>query len=207
MSVDRHAATTDGRPGHAHDDDLDPVEEVATNLRVGILLWIAGTAFVFLPPFFAWFYLQQLDSAGQWKPGGVDPPVGFGLAIMAAFVVSAAALALAVLARSPWLWKLLAGCSLALGIGGVALQVIEYTQLPFGAESGGYASVFYGWTAITAAVALATMLWLQTLLAYGLRNADAPLSIVRPRLMTLAMYWAFVAFLSAVMWLLLYVLS
>jgi heme/copper-type cytochrome/quinol oxidase subunit 3 len=187
-------------------DAPDPAEEVATNLRTGTLLWLAGTVFVFLPPFFAWFYLRSLNSAGQWRPPGVNPPQGLGLAIMAAFVVSAGALALASLVRSAGGWKALVACSLALGIAGVVLQVVEYTKLGFGATSGGYASVFYGWTAVTAAVALATMLWAETLLAYGLRYTDPPQSVVRPRLLMVATYWGFVASLSVVMWLLLYVI-
>lgn len=186
-------------------DALDPVEEVAENLRVGILLWVAGTVFVFLPPFFAWFYLKSLNSAGQWRPAGVHPPEGLGLAIMAALVVSALALGLAALVRSAAGWKALVALALALGLAGVALQVVEYTQLGFGATSGGFASVFYGWTAVTAAVSLVTMLWLETLLAYGLRHPEAPRSVVYPRLVTLAIYWGFVASLSVVMWLLLYV--
>jgi heme/copper-type cytochrome/quinol oxidase subunit 3 len=207
MSVGSHAATSDRHVESPHFDDVQPHDEVATNLRAGILLWAAGTVFVFLPPFFAWFYLQQLNSAGQWKPAGVDPPQGFGLAIVAAFALSAAVLALGVRARTPGLRTALAAGSLALGAGGVALQVVEYTRLPFGASGGGYASVFYGWTAVTAAVALVTMLWLETFVAHGLRNADAPRSIVHPRHVTLAVYWALVACLSVVMWLLLYVLS
>jgi heme/copper-type cytochrome/quinol oxidase subunit 3 len=184
-----------------NDDDLVP-----RNMAVGGRLAMAATTFIFFCPFFAYFYLRALDSAGLWRPAGVDPPDGFGLAIVVAFAASGAVLTLAALLPSARGWRALTACSLALGLAGVALQVIEYTQLDFGTGSGGFASVFFGWTAITAAVALFTMLWLETLLAYGLRHSRAPIEVVLPRLETLALYWGFVSGLSVLMWLVLYVL-
>ena len=48
-------------------------------------------------------------------------------------------------------------CTLA----AVALQFYEYTTLSFGAASGGYAAVFFGWTAWYAVVALIGACWIE----------------------------------------------
>jgi hypothetical protein len=50
------------------------------------------------------------------------------------------------------------------------------------------------------------MLWVETLLAYGLRTRDhdGPDALIRPRLEALAFYWAYVAGLAVVMWAILY---
>ena len=47
----------------------------------------------------------------------------------------------------------------------VALQFFEYTTLDFGAAIGGYASVFIGWTALYAIVALLGIYWIETQMA------------------------------------------
>jgi hypothetical protein len=117
------------------------------------------------------------------------------------FIASASALALATRVTR---WRPLVACSLGLGVAAVVLQCIEFTRLDFGPMSGGYASVFVGWTALTAVFVLATMLWLETLLAYGLRHAEAPAPVVRPRIDALAFYWTFLAGLATVMWVVLY---
>ena len=177
-------------------------ELVPGNLAVGIRLWAAATTFVFFCPFFAYFYLRSLDSAGLWRPAGVDPPQAFGVAIVALSVLSAAALLLAS-RREVSAWLPLTALSLVLGLIAVVLQCVEYARLGFGPTDGGYASVFVAWTALNALVVLGTMLWLETLLAYGLRSPD-PLPLVRPRLEALAFYWAYLAALAAVMWVVLY---
>jgi hypothetical protein len=58
-----------------------------------------------------------------------------------------------------------------------------------------------------------TMLWLETLLAYGLRarrqpppagDLDSPDPLIQPRLAALAFYWTYLAALGVVMWAILY---
>lgn len=185
---------------------------VARNVAVGTRLWAGATVFFFLGPFFAYVYLRSLDSAGLWRPDGIDPSQGFGAAIMLVAVASAVALMLA--ARSSGssrgsAWLALVALALALGLAAVALQVVEYVRLGFGPTDGGYASVFVAWTGLTALLTLATMVWLETLLAYGLRSrkqasTSADDSGIQPRLAALASYWAFLAALGAVMWIVLY---
>jgi heme/copper-type cytochrome/quinol oxidase subunit 3 len=176
-------------------------ELVPANLAVGSRLLAAATVFSFMGPAFAYFYLRALNSNGMWRPANVHPPQAYGAAVMALLVASAVALTIASRASR---WRAAVAGALALGLAGVAVQCAEYTQLGFGPMSGGYASVFLGWTALTAVFALATVLWLETLLAYGLRHADAPPSVVRPRLSALSFYWTFLAGLGVIMWAILY---
>jgi heme/copper-type cytochrome/quinol oxidase subunit 3 len=178
-------------------------ELVSRNLATGIRLWAGATTFVFFCPFFAYFYLRSLDSAGLWRPAGVDPPQGFGAAVLAIALLSSVALLVASRPRWESAWRPLVALSLVLGLAGVVLQCVAYARLGFGPTDGAYASVFVAWTALNALFVLGTMLWLETLLAYGLRTRDS-LPLVRPRLGALAFYWAYLAGLGVVMWVVLY---
>jgi heme/copper-type cytochrome/quinol oxidase subunit 3 len=197
--------------------ELQAHDLVPANLSAGIRLWAGATVFFFLGPFFAYLYLRSLNSLDQWRPAGIDPPQILGAAIMVLAVASSVALVLAARAfgaAAHGRWLPLGWLALALGLGSVALQVVEYFRLGFGPTDGGYASVFVTWTALTALFTLATMVWLETLLAYGLRvrgqasggedDPRSPSSLIRPRLSALAFYWAFVAALVVVMWIFLY---
>ena len=181
--------------------ELQAHELVPANLSVGIRLWAGATVFFFLGPFFAYLYLRSLNSVDQWRPAGIDPPQVLGAATMALAVASSVALLLAGRASQRG-WPLLGWLALALGLASVALQIVQYFRLGFGPTDGGYASVFVAWTALTALFALATMAWLETLLAYALRGGDT--EIIRPRLAALAFYWPFLAGLAVVMWVVLY---
>jgi heme/copper-type cytochrome/quinol oxidase subunit 3 len=181
--------------------ELQNHDLVPANISVGIRLWAGATVFFFLGPFFAYLYLRSLNSLDQWRPAGIDPPQALGAATMALTVASAVALVLAGRA-SQQRWLPLGWLSLALGVASVVLQVVAYFRLGFGPMDGGYASVFVAWTGLTALFTLATMFWLETLLAYGLRGPDEEL--LRPRLAALAFYWPFLAGLAVVMWIVLY---
>jgi heme/copper-type cytochrome/quinol oxidase subunit 3 len=178
-------------------------ELVPKNLAVGMRLWAAATTFVFFCPFFAYFYLRSLDSAGRWRPAGIDPPQGLGAAVMVLVLASSVALLLASRPERESAWLPLVAVSFVLGLAGVVVQCVAYARLGFGPTDGGYASVFVAWTALNAVFVLGTMLWLETLLAYGLRSRDG-LPLVRPRLEALAFYWAYLAGLGVVMWVVLY---
>jgi heme/copper-type cytochrome/quinol oxidase subunit 3 len=184
----------------------EPLELVARNIAVGMRLWAAATAFVFLCPFFAYLYLRSLNTADLWHPAHVDPPQVLGAAIVVLTVASAVVLVLAAPRSQPsGPSLLLEAISLALGLGAVALQIVAYFRLGFGPTDGGYASVFVAWTGLSALYALGTMLWLETFLASSWRRvADAARG---PRLAAFAFYWAFLAGLSVVMWFCLYVVA
>lgn len=207
---------TVSRPSQRVRPELQAHDLVPGNIATGIRLWAGATVFFFLGPFFACLYLRSLNSADLWRPAGIDPPQALGAAIVALTVASSVALLLAARAfDSPARprWLPLGGLSLALGLAAVALQIVEYARLGFGPTDGGYASVFVAWTGLTALFVLATMLSLEMLVAYGLRSRRqaappddprSPVALIGPRLAGLAFYWAFVASLAVVMWIVLY---
>jgi heme/copper-type cytochrome/quinol oxidase subunit 3 len=178
-------------------------ELVSRNLATGVRLWAGATTFFFFCPFFAYFYLRSLNSADQWRPAGVDPPQGFGATLMVLIVLSSVTLLLASRPKRESAWRPLVALALVLGLAGVALQCVAYARLGFGPTDGGYASVFVAWTGLNVLFGLGTMIWLETLLAYGLRSRDS-LPLVRPRLEALAFYWMYLAGLGVVMWVVLY---
>jgi heme/copper-type cytochrome/quinol oxidase subunit 3 len=132
-------------------------------------LWVSGRllcgaiSFFFASFVFAYFYLRALDLNRTWTIGAVHPSKGLGVAIMALYVVGAVIYRLA--AKRP-LDVLAAGVlAIVMSLLAVALQFFEYTTLDFGAASGGYASVFFGWTALYAIVALFGIYWIETQMA------------------------------------------
>jgi len=191
----------------------EPADVVATNLAVAARLAAGATTFVFFCPFFAYFYLRSLSEVRAWPPPGVDPPQGLGAAVMVLVLASSVALLLAARPARGWAWLPLVALALVLGLAGVVVQCVEYARLGFGPTDGGYASVFVTWTGLTAVFVFGTMLWLETVLAYGLRtrralpradDSDDALSLIRPRLGALAFYYVYLAGLGVVMWAVLY---
>jgi heme/copper-type cytochrome/quinol oxidase subunit 3 len=193
-------------PGQRPSDGYAETPELHERIdRVGWLLAAGATIMFFLAFVFAFFYLRSLDNAGLWKPSGVDAPDGWGVAITACFVASAVVFWLgAVAAPRGRAWIPAAGLSLLLGLAGCALQALEYAHVPFGPESGGYASVFYGWTALYVIVALLAIYRLETVFAAGLRNRrnreyPAPIGLLSG-----AYFWALFAAIGLLAWILLY---
>ena len=88
----------------------------------------------FLGFVFAYFYLRSLNNNDLWRPAGVDPPTGYGIAIVACLRAQRGALRLrraggpgGVAAGSPrrasrW----------SSGLLGCVLQGFEYAHLSFG---------------------------------------------------------------------------
>ena len=184
--------------------DAEPAGTVERNLSVGIRIFAGATAFAFLGPVFAFFYLRSLNTADLWRPANVDPPQAWGAVIVVLTVLSSAGLLFAARSATDRTWSPFVGLSLLLGTLAVVLQVVEYTQLGFGPMDGGYASVFLAWTGLTAVFSLGTMLWLETLLAWRIRDRAVRVDAARPRLTALAFYWAIVTGLAVLMWILLY---
>jgi heme/copper-type cytochrome/quinol oxidase subunit 3 len=130
--------------------------------RIGFGLIAGSTIFFFLSFVFAYFYLRSLNNHELWRPAGVNPPDGWGIAIVAAFVLCAAS---------------------------------------FGPESGGYASVFFGWTALYVVVALLALYRVETVFAAGLRNrGQAP----PEGFSSGALYWSLLAAIGVLAWIILY---
>ena len=207
-------------------------EVLGRNLTAAGQLLASATAFFFLAFVFAYFYLRSVNSAGLWKPKHVDPSVTWGTIVTVLFVLSAILVRFGLFDhradRRP-AWRLKGLVALVLGLVGLVLQVVAWTQQPFGPADGGFASVFFGWTAFQFLFVLATMFWLETVLATSFRyrkvasGAPAPgeasgdphreghdirdpLSLVRAELVALSFYWTFLAGIAVLTWIVLYLL-
>ena len=185
-------------------------------------LWVAArmlcgvVTFYFLSFLFAYFYLRSLDTNNSWKIGKVDPTVGFGIVIVVLFVVSAVMLRLAATRPGNPLGAAVGAVVLALVA--VILQFIQYIGLGFGASGGGYASVFFGWTATYAVFALPCIYWIETQAATVWRarreGIDRPVAegvpaddveLLRAGLEACSFFWAFYVALGVVAFIVLYV--
>jgi heme/copper-type cytochrome/quinol oxidase subunit 3 len=208
----------------------EPPELLGRNLVSASYLLAGATAFFFVSFLFAYFYLRSLNNGGMWKPSGVDASVGWGSAVVACYVVSALLVRLGLtdhraLRRNQWRIKGLA--ALLVGVVGLVLQVIAWTHQSFGPADGGYASVYFGWTAFIFLFVFVTLIWLEMSLATSFRyrkmetdapppghasgdpNREAhdirdPLSLVRAELVGLSFYWTFLAGIAVITWVILY---
>lgn len=213
--------------------EAEPPELLGRNLNSAAHLMASATAFFFLAFLFAYFYLRSLDNAHLWHPKHVDPSITLGTLVVVLTVASAGLVRLGLVdqrAARRKQWRLKAFGALALGVAAVALQAVEWVSVGFGPSDGGYASVFYGWTAFNVLFVLGTLLWLENLLATAIRYRNVPiggdppageasgdpgrpghdiadpLSLVRPGLEALSFYWTFLAGLGVVAWIVLYLI-
>ena len=157
----------------------EPPEWQPHALRVGGRLLCGSITFFFVSFLFAYFYLLAQNTNGHFRIGATQPPVGWGTAIAGLLLLGALVYRLA--ARRPFIDVLPAGIvALLCTLAAVALQFYEYTTLHFGAASGGYAAVFFGWTAWYAVVALMGAYWIEIQVA-SLVRARAGVSERRAR--------------------------
>lgn len=209
----------------------EPPELLSRNLNSAGHLLASASAFFFLAFVFAYFYLRSLNSAGLWHPKHVTPSITLGTLVTATMVLGAVCLRLGLLdhrAGRRDAWRVKGGIALALGVGAVLLQAVEWVTNGFGPADGGYASVFVGWTAFYVLFVLGTLYWLETLLATSIRYRDVgphaapppghasgdpyrpahdifePLALVEPGLEALSFYWAFLAGIGILAWIVLY---
>jgi heme/copper-type cytochrome/quinol oxidase subunit 3 len=195
--------------------ELEPPEWQPRALRAGARGLCGAVAFFLVSFVFAYFYLRSQDPNKDWKIGHVDPSVGFGLIILLVLVASAVLLNLA--ARRPELTVSAGGAALGLALLSIVLQVIQWTTLGFGPESGGYASVFVGWTAFYAVITLACAYWIETQVATAWRRrregvsvtsagvlSDTP--VVEAGLEACSFFWSFYVLNGLVLFVLLYLL-
>jgi heme/copper-type cytochrome/quinol oxidase subunit 3 len=174
--------------------DLEPPEILSHNLTVGARLVAAAEAFALLSFVFAYLYLRTLNSNGDWRPKGVNPSVGLGVAL----AVCLGACALAYLYGVRRLgdgtergWRIGAIAAMVFGLAAFGMIVAQFAAMSFGPTSGGYASVFIGWLAVFGVILVLILLWLEMLIAQSLHahtqqvapdTADvaAPFEIMRP---------------------------
>jgi heme/copper-type cytochrome/quinol oxidase subunit 3 len=208
----------------------EPPELLGRNLNSGAHLFASATAFFFFAFLFAYFYLRSLNNADMWRPKHVDPSLAYGTIVMALTVASALLVRLGLqqhrAGRRPQ-WRPSGALAITAGVAAVVLQVVEWTAIGFGPADGGYASVFFGWTAFQLLFSVGTLLWLENVLATSWRYREVtsgtaapghasgdphreghdirdPLSLVRPGLESVSFYWGFVAALGVLAWVVLY---
>jgi heme/copper-type cytochrome/quinol oxidase subunit 3 len=153
--------------------ETEAPEVLAGNISVGARLLASAVAFFFMAFVFAFFYLRALNTAHSFREPHVTPPVGWGVAILACVVVSAASFASARTALGDGTaarWRAGSLIALVLALAVVGLQIIEYYNLSFGATDGGLASVFTGFTFVFMVVWLGAVYWIETLWAQSLRG-------------------------------------
>jgi heme/copper-type cytochrome/quinol oxidase subunit 3 len=195
----------------------EPPEWQPRAIWVGGRLLCGAISFFFASFVFAFFYLKALDTNHSWKIGRVVPDGGFGIAIAALFLFSAVIYRLA--ARRPAGDSMAAGTiAVFMGVAAIVLQFIEYTVLDFGASQGGYAAVFFGWTATYAIVALMGLYWIEVQVASlwrvrregKMREIEVPTSesaLLLAGIEASSFYWAFFVAIGVLAYILLYLVG
>ena len=143
--------------------------EAALNATwTGTRIAIGSLSFGFGAFAFAFFYLRSINSHGLWYPAGFKAPQMLAGTLVMAFVVVSAAVQTAALRRikaghkSPWQAGALV--ALVLGLAAIGVQIWQLLNLPFFPGAAGFASVFVGFWPVYIVVALAAMIWLETLI-------------------------------------------
>jgi heme/copper-type cytochrome/quinol oxidase subunit 3 len=180
----------------------DERETMARASNVAGQLLASALAFFFLSFVFAYFYLRSLNNAHLWRPKGIQPPVGTGAAVAVLVVLSAVAVWLA--AHGKGNRAAMLGVGLTLGVAALVVQIVEWFTIGFGPGNGGYASVFVGWTGFYFLVAALTLIWVEIQLATALRAG--PGADDDPGLRPVAFFWAFIAGIGVLTWIILYTL-
>ena len=195
----------------------EPREWQPRAIWVGGRLLCGSITFFFASFLFAYFYLDALDVNHNWKIGNVVPDGGFGIAIMALFLFSAVVYRLA--ARRPAGDSMAAGAiAVLMGLAAVVLQFVEYTVLDFGASQGGYAAVFFGWTATYAVVALMGLYWIEIQVASlwrvrregAMRETEVPTSetaLLLAGIEASSFYWSFFVAIGVLAYIVLYLVG
>jgi heme/copper-type cytochrome/quinol oxidase subunit 3 len=200
-----------------HHIEPEPPEWQPRAIWVGGRLLCGSISFFFASFLFAFFYLKALDTNHSWKIGRVVPDGGIGLAIAALFLFSAVIYRLA--ARRPAGDSMAAGMiAVAMGLAAIVLQFVEYIVLDFGASQGGYAAVFFGWTATYAIVALMGLYWIEVQVASlwrvrregKMREIEVPTSesaLLLAGIEASSFYWAFFVAIGVLAYILLYLVG
>ena len=195
----------------------EPPEWQPRAIWVGGRLLCGAISFFFASFVFAYFYLRALNTNNSWTIGHVRPSAGLGLTIMVLYLLSAVIYRLS--ARRTEIDELAAGAIAVLfTLLAVVLQFFEYTTLDFGAASGGYAAVFFGWTATYAIVALIGVYWIEVQVASlwrvrqegKTRDTEVPTSedaLLRAGIEASSFYWAYFVAIGVLAYIILYLIG
>lgn len=211
----------------------EPPEILSRNLVAMSYMLSGATAFFFVAFLFGYFYLRSLNNAGMWKPKGVHASVAWGTVVVACIVASAVLTRLGLRDRRRdrlGSWRIKGAAALGLGLAALVLQVVGWTKQGFGPADGGYASIYFGWTAFLFLFVLGTMIWLEMTLATSIRysrlpmhstpgpgeasgdpqrmrhDISDPLALVQVELVALSFYWTFLAGIAVLTWVVLYLI-
>jgi heme/copper-type cytochrome/quinol oxidase subunit 3 len=191
----------------------EPPEMLARDLWTGARLFTAAAAFFFLTFVFAFFYLRSLNSNGQWRPHGINPPTGWGVGVLACIAASVVIYWVAVRLYVEPRWRMLSVLSLGLGLAAVVIQCVEWAAMSWGPTNGGYASVFIGWTGFYVFVLLGALYWMETLVAESWRDsrgsaeAEARAVVRRANADALALFWSFLGLVEIAAFVTLYLVA
>lgn len=173
--------------------------------RVGFRLIASATIMFFLGFVFAYFYLRSLNNSDLWRPHGTDPPQSYGIFIAASLVLSAVSFGYADrAAKAKRRWVGAAGVAVVLGLAACVAQAFEYAHIPFGPQSGGYASVFIGWTALYTVVVLLSLYQVESIFALGVRHRRDPDPQMPTGFGPASFYWSLLVGLGVLAYVILY---
>jgi len=195
--------------------ELEPPEWQPRVMWLSARALCGAAAFFFISFVFAYFYLRSLDTNRSWKIGHVSVPVGWGLAIMVVLVLSA--IAMRVAATDAARTVSAGAAALGLALLSIVLQVITWTTLGFGPASGGFASVYVGWTVVYTVFTLACAYWIETQVATAWRmrregtgataaHVLTDTELTQAGLSACSYFWNFYVFNGVVLFVVLYLL-
>jgi len=170
----------------------------------------------------------------MWRPKHVDASVTWGTIVTLLVVASVILVRFGLVdhrADRRDAWRLKGAGALVCGLAALVLQVVAWTQQGFGPADGGFASVYYGWTAFQFLFVLCTLFWLETVLATSYRyrgwskgeatvppghasgdpgrpghDIRDPVSLVRAEIAAMSFYWTFLGGVVVLSWIILYLL-
>jgi heme/copper-type cytochrome/quinol oxidase subunit 3 len=198
-------------PQHLPHLDVEP-EPLSWQPRAtwaGARLIAGGVAFFFISFVFAYIYLKLNDVNHDWKIGHVSPPFGWGLVIAIVLVLSAVLLRMAV--AQPERTLAFGATAAGLAVLSIILQVITWTTLGFGPASGGYASVYTGWTSTYAVLTIGCAYWIQTQAATASRarrvGVKLDSAVTAAGLEACSFFWSFYVAIGVIEFICLYIIK
>lgn len=195
----------------------EPPEWQPRAVWVGGRLLCGAVSFFFVSFVFAFFYLKSLDLNHSWKIGNVSPEGGIGIGIVTLLIASAVIYRLS--ARRTEVDVMAGGViAVVMGLAAVVLQFVQYIVLDFGATQGGYAAVFFGWTATYAIIALAGLYWIQIQVATLIRvrrggrmreteGGATESALVAAGIEASSFYWSYYVVIGVLAYILLYLVG
>ena len=201
-------------PGAARADD---VRQLTGNLTIGVRLLCSATAFLFISFLFAFFYLRAVNSNGLWRPKGVEPVQSWGIAVVVLMILAAVVFDVArrtVVAGTEPRWRSASVTALVLALLVVVAQGLEWSAISFKTWQGGWAAVFWGWTAVQLLFWLGAVYWVETLVAQTLRRPPASpregtagSEVLRPSADSAIVYLYSMAFMGIIAYVLVYLVK